>query len=94
MSKKVTAAIKPPIDRLPRLHIFLQKARAFIKQVPIEDKEWKEHRECALHDIESVIAMMSPIIDGYDPCRNQRIRIYVKKEPVILEEFQPDLKKF
>jgi len=90
MSKKVTAVIKPPIERLPRLHIFLQKARAFIKHVPVEKaSEWEEHKRCALHDIESLIAMMMPVIDDYNPCRNQPIRRYVKEARVKIEKFQP-----
>lgn len=91
MSKKVTAVIKPPIKSLPRLHIFLQKARAFIKHVPVEKgSEWEEHQKCALHDIESLIAMMTPVIDSYDPCRNQPIRRIVKRTRVKMEKFQPD----
>jgi hypothetical protein len=90
MSKQATAVVKPPIDGLPRLHIFLQKARAFIKYVPVEKgSDWEKHKKCALQDIESLIAMMTPVIDGYDPCQNQRIRRYVKKAIVKIEKFQP-----
>ena len=85
---------KPPIEGLPRVHVFLRKIRAFIKHVPIHGEEWEENQKCALHDIESLIAMMTPVLDeSLDPCRNQRIRIYVEKEPVIMEEFQPKLEK-
>ena len=91
MSKIATAVIKPPIKKLPRMHIFLQKARAFIKYVPVEKgSEWEEHKKCALHDIESLIAMMTPVLDIYDPCRNQPIRRYVKKARVKTGKFQPE----
>ena len=90
MNKKATAILKPPIQGLPRLHIFLQKARAFIKYVPVEKgSEWEEHKKCALHDIESLIAMMTPVLDSYDPCQGQRIRRYVKRALVKTEKFQP-----
>jgi len=94
MSKYATAAIKPPIKELPRLHIFLQKARAFIKHVPVEKgSEWEEHKKCALNDIESVIAMMTPVTGGYDPCQHQLIRRIVKRTLVKTEKFQPDPEK-
>ncbi len=91
MSEQETRIMKPPIRKLPRLHIFLQKARAFIKEVPIKDPEWEENRDCALHSLDSVIASLTPVFDRYDPCERQPIRRYVKRHLVKLEEFQPEL---
>ena len=93
MSEHDTRVMKPPIEKLPRLHIFLQKARAFIKEVPIEDPEWEENRECALHSLDSAIAITTPVLELHDPCERQRIRIFVERHLVKLEEFQPELTK-
>lgn len=86
--------IKPPIGKVTRVHIFLQKARAFIKEVPVKKgSDWEKNKKCALEDIERAIAVLMPVSELWDPCSGQIIRKIVEKNPARIEDFQPRPKK-
>ena len=88
-----TIAIKPPVELEDRIHIYLQKIRAFIKEVPVKSEEWRENKKCALNDVERLIAMFMPVHEHYDPCQGQIIRLRVKKNIIDPKEFPLRKKK-
>jgi hypothetical protein len=65
------------LKKVQSVHCFLDIVHAFVKEVPIQDKDWQQYRRDALQAIRIITRMLLPLPQR-DPCKGKVIRLVVK----------------
>lgn len=69
------------LKKVQSVHCFLDIVHAFVKEVPIQEKDWRQYRRDALQAIRIINKMLSPMFQR-DPCKGKVIRLVVKERKV------------
>jgi|APFre7841882630_1041343.scaffolds.fasta_scaffold258651_2 hypothetical protein len=71
------------LDKLPRVHDYLNLVKTFIDNVPVAGDEWKAYRKAAAKAMDCAIVILTPT--GMRPiCPTKVLPKYVDRLPLIL----------
>ncbi len=70
------------LKKVQSVHCFLDIVHAFVKDVPIQDKDWRQYRRDALQAIRIIYKMLLPMPQR-DPCKGKIIRLVVKESNLL-----------
>ncbi len=65
-------------EKIQSVHCFLDIVLAFVKEVPIQDKEWEQYRADAIQAMEIAQTILLPLPQR-EPCKGKIIRLVVER---------------